>query len=80
MSAITVELPNALRARLEEIAKETGVSLADLLIDAADRMSQVDTLERIKNRAQMRDTRAGFKRFLDAVPDVPPIHPDDVIK
>lgn len=80
MSAITVELPNALLARLERISKESGVSVAELLVDAADKMSQMDVLETIKKDAANRNTRDAFERFLAAVPDVEPIHPDDIIK
>ncbi len=80
MSVITVELPNALQIRLERISKESGVSVADLLVDAADKMSQMDILEKIKIDAANRDTGGAFKRFLASVPDVDPIHPDDVIK
>lgn len=80
MSTISVELPKPLRIRLEQIAKELNVSVADLLVDAADRMTQVDTLEKIKEAARKRDTREAFEKVLAAVPDIPPIHPDDVIK
>ena len=80
MSTISVELPKPLRTRLEQIATELNVSVAHLLVDAADRMTQVDTLEKIKEAARNRDTREAFEKVLAAVPDVPPIHPDDVIK
>ena len=80
MSTISIDLPNTLRARLEMISKESGVSISDLLVDAADKMSQMDLLEKIKEKAKLRDTRAGFERVLAAVPNADPIHPDDVIK
>ena len=80
MSAITVELPQELRSRLERIAREFGVSVSELLVDAAKKMSQADALEELKAKALERDTRAGFERVLAAVPDAPPTHPGDVIK
>lgn len=79
MSNIVVDLPNSLRMRLEEIANRSGVSVADLLVEAADKMSQVDFLEYVKQNARRRDTKSAFDRVLAAVPDAEPTHPDDVI-
>ena len=80
MSVVTVELPNNLQQRLEKIAKQSGVSVSQILIEAAEKMSQVEILEQIKREASERDTRAGFERVMQAVPDVEPEHPDDIIK
>ena len=80
MSAITVELPNKLQQRLEKIAAQSGVSLSQLLIEAAEKMSQAESLEQTKRAAAERDTRAGFEKVLAAVPDVAPENPDDRIK
>jgi predicted transcriptional regulator len=79
MSAVTVELPNNLQQRLEKIAEQSGVSVSQILIEAAEKMSQVETLEQIKREASKRDTRAGFERVMQAVPDVEPENPDDQI-
>ena len=80
MSVVTVELPNNLQQRLEKIAKQSGVSVSQILIEAAEKMSQIEILEHIKREASERDTRAGFDRVMQAVPDVEPEHPDDIIK
>ena len=80
MSVVTIELPNNLQQRLEKIAKQSGVSVSQILIEAAEKMSQVEILEQIKREASKRDTRAGFERVMQAVPDVEPEHPDDIIK
>ncbi len=80
MSIVTVELPNALQQRLEKIAEQSGVSVSQLLIEAAEKMSHVETLEQIKREAAKRNTRAGFERFMQAVPDVEPENPDDKIQ
>ena len=80
MSAVTVELPNALQQRLEKIAERSGVSVSQLLIEAAEKMSQLEILEQIKREAAKRDARAGFERVMQAVPDVEPENPDDRIK
>lgn len=80
MSSVTVELPPSLKDLLEQMAKELNVSVADLLVDAVEKISQVDTLERISQRAIQRNTRAAFEKVLAAVPDVEPRHPNDAIK
>lgn len=80
MSAVTIEIPNALQQKLEEFARQSGVSINQLLIEAAtEKMSQMEIFERIKREAAKRDTRAGFERVLAAVPDVEPDNPDDRI-
>lgn len=80
MSAVTVELPDDLQQRLEKIAEQEGVSVNWLLIEAAEKMSQLEILEQIKREAAKRDTRTGFERVMQAVPDVEPENPDDRIK
>ncbi len=80
MSVVTVELPNNLQEKLEKIAHARGVSVSELLIAAAEKMSQIEIMEQIKREALKRDTRAGFERFLQAVPNVEPETPDDRIK
>ncbi len=80
MSSIVVKLPKPLENRLEELARLSGVSIADLLLEAADKMSRIETLELVKKRALRRDNKGAFDRVLAAVPDVPPTHPGDIIK
>ncbi len=79
-ATVTVELPNDLRQRLEKIAEQSGVSVSQLLVEAADKMSQLEILEQIKRQASERDTRAGFERVMNAVPDAEPENPLDRIK
>lgn len=80
MSTVTFELPSALKDRLEQIAGELNVSVSELLLDAAEKLSQVNTLERIGQSASKRNTHEVFERVLAAVPDVEPVHSDDVIR
>ncbi len=80
MSAVTVELPIDLRERLEKIAEQSGISISQLLIEAAEKMSQIEILEQLKREAAKRDTRKAFERVLAAVPDVEPENPDDRIE
>lgn len=80
MSVVTVELPNNLQERLEKIAGQEGITVSQLLIEAAEKMSQIEIFEQIKREAAQRDTRAGFERVMQAVPDVEPENPLDRIK
>jgi predicted transcriptional regulator len=79
MSAVTVELPNELRQRLEKIAEQSGVSVSRILVEAAEKMSQIEILEQIKREASKRDTRKSFEKILAAVTDVEPENPLDRI-
>lgn len=80
MSTLTLDLPNSLRERLESIAKDEGIPLNDLLVEMVGKISSNAVLEKIKQNARKRDTRAAFEKLLSSVPDVEPIHPDDMIK
>ncbi len=80
MSTLTIELPDALRKRLESIAREEGIPLNKFLVEMAGKISANPVLKKIKSDAKKRDTEAPFKKLLASVPDVDPIHPDDVIK
>ena len=79
MSVLTIDLPNSLRQRLEEIAKVEGVSLNELIVEMVDKISANKALEKIKQEASGRNTRQSFEKFLTAVPDAEPEHPDDRI-
>lgn len=81
MSVVTVELPNSLHQKLEELAKKEGISISQFLATAAaEKMSALETFENILREAKKRDTRKAFETFLAAVPDVEPDNPDDRIK
>ncbi|CAN5201383.1 hypothetical protein BH20ACI1_BH20ACI1_16350 [soil metagenome] len=80
MSVVTVELPNSLHRKLEELAEKEGISLSHFLATAAaEKMSALETFENILKGAKKRNTRKAFEKFLQAVPDVEPENPDDVI-
>lgn len=81
MSVVTVELPNSLHKKLEELAEKEGISLSQFLATAAaEKMSALETFEYIIEQAKGRDTRKGFEKVLRAVPDVEPENPLDRIK
>ncbi len=79
MSAVTVDLPNSLHKKLEELAAEEGISLNQFLATAAaEKMSALETVEFFKLEATQ-NTREAFRRVLRAVPDVEPDNPQDRI-
>ena len=79
MSAVTVELPNSLHKKLEELARKEGFSLAQFLASAAaEKLSVMLQTEFLEREAKL-GTRAGFDRVMRAVPDVEPENPDDII-
>ncbi len=80
MNRVTVKLPNELHRRLEKMSERSGVPVSRILVEAAEKMSEIEILEQIKRDAAKRDTRKGFEKVLAAVPDVEPENPDDKIE
>ena len=71
MTAVTVELPDPLHARLSDVARARGVSVGELLAEtAADRLdgSGREVLERRAARA----TPDAMREILDLVPHAEP--------
>lgn len=80
MSAITLELPNSLHKKLEELARNGGFSVEQFLASAAsEKVSAMLQLDFLEKEAQL-GSQKEFEAYLSAVPDVEPLHPDDVIK
>ena len=80
MSAITLELPNSLHKKLEELANNGGFSVEQFLASAAsEKLSAMLQLDFLEKEAQL-GSQKEFEDYLAAVPDVEPPHPDDVIK
>lgn len=80
MSAITVEIPDSIRKKLEELSKSQGFSLEQFIASAASEklavLLQTDFLE----SEAAHGSREAFERHLAAVPDVDPTHADDLVK
>ena len=80
MSAITLELPNSLHKKLEELASNGGFSVEKFLASAAsEKVSAMLQLDFLEQEAYL-GSQKEFEDYLSAVPDVEPLHPDDVIK
>lgn len=80
MSAVTIELPNSLHKKLEELAEKEGFSLEQFLAAAAaEKLSVMLQTDFLEHEAGL-GTRKGFEKVLAAVPDVEPENPDDRIQ
>lgn len=80
MKAVYVRIPDSLRRKIEELGNEGGFSLEQFMASAASEKLSVMLQEDFLEREAKLGSREAFERVLAAVPDVPPIHPDDVIK
>lgn len=71
MSALTIELPDALQKSIEDIASKEGYTAGQFLAAAAaEKLSAVMTINYLREEAAQ-GRRADFDRYLQAVPDVP---------
>jgi hypothetical protein len=77
MSAIQIELPDKVRERAEELARDQGISLDRFMVVAlVEKLSTMFPNEFIEERAK-RGTWEGFDQFMEGVPDVDPEPPDE---
>ena len=80
MKSVTVRIPDSLSKKIEELGNEGGFSVEQFLASAASEKLSVMLQENFLDPEALRGSRKVFERVLAAVPDVPPIHPDDEIK
>ena len=72
MSAINIELPDAVHQKAEELAREKAMPLERLMVMALiEKLSVMFPDEKLEQRAQ-RDSDAAFDEFMSGVPDVEP--------
>jgi 23S rRNA G2445 N2-methylase RlmL len=77
MGAISVRLPDSLHELVRDVAAQDHVSLNQFIASAvAEKVSALRTERYIAERAQ-RGSLQAFKSALAAVPDVPPVAPDE---
>lgn len=78
MSTLTINIPDGLAGRLRQIAEDQGITIDQLLSSAAaEKLSAIMTIEHLTERGHLGD-RAGYQRFLDSSPDVPPLPGDEL--
>ena len=76
MSSLTVELPDSLRKRIEDLAAKEGYTISQFLASAAaEKFAVVMTLDYLRREAAA-GRREDFERYLQAVPDAQPIETD----
>lgn len=79
MSAITIEIPNSILKKVEELAASGGFSLEQFVASATSEKLDAMLADYLESESRQ-GSRAAFERVMASVPDVEPIHPDDVIK
>ncbi len=72
MSAIQIELPEPVRQRATQLAKQQSMSLDRLMVVAlVEKLATMFPDDALEARAQ-RGTLQGFRDFMQGVPDVEP--------
>jgi len=76
MSALTIELPDALQKSIEDIASKEGYTAGQFLAAAAaEKLAAVMTINYLREEATQ-GRRSDFERYLQSVPDVAPVDDD----
>jgi hypothetical protein len=72
MSAINIELPEAVHQKAKELAREKAMPLERLMVVALiEKLAVMFPDEKLEQRAP-RGSDAGFDEFMNGVPDVEP--------
>ena len=77
MSTVSVQLPDSLQEKMEELAARDHISVDQFItVAVAEKMSALLTSEYLRERAR-RGSRSRFERVLAKVPDVPAVAGDE---
>ena len=72
MSAMNLNIPESIKSRIEEIARQENVSVDQFVASAiAEKISAMQAEKYIEQRAK-RGSRAKFEAAMNTVPDVEP--------
>lgn len=78
MSALTIQLPESLKKRIEALAAEEGYSVSQFLASAAgEKLAVMLTMDYLRREAAA-GRREDFDKYLAAVPDLPPPQTDRI--
>jgi predicted transcriptional regulator len=78
MSTLTVQLPESLKKRIEDLAAREGYSVSQFLASAAgEKLAVVLTMDYLRREAAA-GRREDFEKYLASVPDVPPQPGDEL--
>ena len=70
MSTLTIQLPDSLKKRIEDLAAREGYSVSQFLASAAgEKLAVVLTMDYLRAEAKA-GRREDFEKYLAAVPDV----------
>lgn len=79
MSTTTVELPDSLKQRIEELAVKEGYTISQFLVSAAgEKLAAMLTMDYLRREATA-GRRGDFERYMAAVPDVAPPENDRLV-
>jgi predicted transcriptional regulator len=71
MSTLTIQLPDSLKKRIEELAAQEGYTVSQFLASAAsEKLAVILTMDYLRREAAA-GRRDNFDKYLSAVPDVP---------
>lgn len=74
-----LKLPASIKAAAQRLAKEDGVSLNQwIAVAVAEKVGAVETAAAFLQRRTGNATGTGLRRFLDKVPDAPPVPGDEL--
>ncbi|MEO6049904.1 MAG: toxin-antitoxin system HicB family antitoxin [Pyrinomonadaceae bacterium] len=79
MSAVTVEIPNSILKKVEELASSGGFSLEQFIASATSEKLDVMLQDFLESEASLA-LRDGIKKYLASAPDAPPTHSGDMLK
>lgn len=79
MSVVSVEIPNSILSKVEELAASGGFSLEQFIASATSEKLDAMLEDFLESESRM-GSREAYEQFLTSAPDVEPSHPDDVIK
>ncbi len=72
MSTLTIQLPDSLTKRIEELAAREGCTVSQFLASAAgEKLAVVVTMDYLRREAAA-GRREDFEKYLAAVPDIAP--------
>lgn len=78
MSALTIQLPESLKKRIEALAAEEGYSVSQFLASpAGEKLAVMLTMDYLRREATAGRSE-DFDKYLAAVPDLPPPQTDRI--
>ncbi|MBI2946274.1 MAG: ribbon-helix-helix protein, CopG family [Verrucomicrobia bacterium] len=78
MSTLTIQLPESLKKAIEALTAKEGYSVSQFLASAAgEKLAVVLTMDYLRREAA-KGRHDDFEKYLDAVPDAPPLPGDEL--